>query len=668
MKIRLIIIALLTAIGASLYVAANREKKRWGMKGRHSSEGVTASIDTSAQAEKDREVCKRDLKYLYQHVLAPEVTIGATGRTHAEQWGKIHDIFADFLCFELENVEGHSELFTHLPPKADGKFKERWLYWPTLDAIPNVQDGPDGPLSEMFYKSEKIWRGVLVRVCGDGCHKCALLPRGHLKSTLGSQAYSMWRIIREPWLRLLIASHKYNLATGFVSAQKTHFEHNQRFRSLFGDLGPPAKREGCWKTDMFQVHSPYGWRSLGVEPTLSSVRLGSDIVGNHYDVMVLDDVVGKKNTETIGQVEKTVGFVQSYHGVLDPHSTFLDIGTPWHEQDAHHLFTGRDSDMASDCSFIVATVSDDLGEPIWPQIFTKEVIAKKRRGLPADRDFYGQYYCQFTGTSVRTFSTSWITPYVGQPSDLLSQFPLDIYMAVDTASGERETKTGDLDYTAAIVLGQSHDRTRIYLLDGFNEKLGPDAIAKSIVALALKWIGLAKPGATFRVGVEETAYTNFLETSLRYVQRMLGVQSKFSIEPLKHNNISKKERIRVLATPFSEHCILWPEKLIVVPASTLVANLNTKLKIDVQDAPETAPYDLMEMLTPQYRVFPMTGAHDDLLDAFAYAYQLCRPRDWNNPAPPAREPAALDSYERGNTQGQKLGLGGFKKGGRIALG
>ena len=63
--------------------------------------------------------------------------------------------------------------------------------------------------------------------CLQECPSRALIvmPRGTFKSSIGSVAYPMWRLVKNPDLRILIDSEIYKNSTKFLREIKAHMEH-----------------------------------------------------------------------------------------------------------------------------------------------------------------------------------------------------------------------------------------------------------------------------------------------------------------------------------------------------------------------------------------------------------------------------------------------------------
>jgi len=307
-----------------------REQNKWGLN--------TVEYDPSPASEIMRKAYKNDfmlfLKDIWFH----------GHEKHQTSLGLIHEYLCDFLCLEHRSATGkplvafHSRLPSWLPERnSDGEYKERWVYLPTLTGEPQIEDGSGGAIESMFQDQE--WRGTIFRFAGDMRDRCILLPRGHLKSTIGNEAHSLWSMVRDPSLRLILRSHTHDLAKKSLSTIKQHFQTNTAFIKCFGNLGPPEKYENIWSQTDIQVRTD---SRRGGEPTISSFGLGSEVTGRHCDWIKCDDVVGEQNTGTREQKEKVRHQVQNLEAVRDPGSYFFDIGTIWADDDAHREYIRRD--------------------------------------------------------------------------------------------------------------------------------------------------------------------------------------------------------------------------------------------------------------------------------------------------------------------------------------
>lgn len=541
------------------------------------------------QADILRTKCKDDLKYFYTAIL-DQNKLGL---------GRIHDWVLDFLRLEelasLPSGLRHSTLCNYLPGMDGRKFKERWIYWPSLNEEPQIQDGPDGEISTMFH--EKPWLGIIVRVDGDCLRRCLMLPRGHLKTELGSKANVLWRMLRNPKMRCMVRSATDPLACMILESLKNPFEANEAFIALFGDL-KPLRNEGVWKSNAMQIVCK---DRIGKEPTVMSQGMSSEVTGFHFDYMVLDDVVGEQNVATKVLRDQAKASVQRLSFVRDPGAPLLDIGTAWSDDDVHAMYTRRDSPSYVGTSFLVATVYDNNNQPLWPEVFTKEVIENKRIECPDAHTWACQYFNQPRMGNTCSFKADWIKWYATEGAALVRSEMLDIAIVVDPANSERKNS----DYSACLVMGQTKDGGRRYLLDGFRERLSDAKLPGRITDIIEKWQEIARLcKVSFRFAIEDFSFQKYIQYPLRDEMRKRGCSAY--IESVKAGTRNKTDRIRRLATPFSCGAIVWPERLVVHT--------------------DTGSYDMIADLKDEYLSFP-SGKHDDMLDCMAYIEEMLRPVD-----------------------------------------
>lgn len=583
----------------------------------------------------------QDFLGFYRDLYASNAVDLVTGRPYADSLGEIHKFVADFLNLtEPKTVRRYSPLAGVMPKDLGLEFAERWLYWPTLKSEPQVQDGPTGPISTMFH--DKGWQGVVVRLKGKR-KRAMLLPRGHLKSEIITKAHTLWRICRDPSERNLVESLSQKQTRKFVKGIKRPFEQTgSKFHDLYGKLMPQGHDAEEWAADFFRLKCA---NPRGTDPTVEAVGIGGATTGSHFERILLDDFVTKETTGGVdgATTEETNEKIRLMNGVLDPGSILLDVGTPWEAGDGHSMFIRKDGPFYEDSSFFVATLVDanpegriprDLclvsrGDPIWPDKFPLYVIQEKRRSMPIDQEYFGQYFCQFYGTSVKLFHPDWIAHYDGEPRDMARRAKCRIFMAVDTASGKvNAIKKGKFDPTGMLVVGQSTlDPTDYYLLDGCKEFIAAEDMGAAIVEMALYWKKFADAhDLEFSVGVEDTAYSTLIKPIVEHELRDRGQEGIFTIVPLLHNNRQKESRIRMLASPHSRGMISLPKKLI-------------------KSQKRGPNYDLIEEWKAEFTDYPQVS-HEELLDCEAYCFEMAGLRDHPDRPGGGKPPADPSRYDR----------------------
>lgn len=167
--------------------------------------------------------------------------------------------------------------------------------------------------------------------------KLVVMPRGTFKSTLGSVAYPIWRLLRDPNLTILLDSELYSNSKNFLREIKTHFE-SEKMSRLFGNQVGPKWDEG---------EIILGSRSANIkEASITVGGLGTTKIGQHYGLIIGDDYNSPQNSETVEKCQKVIDHVRYNLNILNPDGEYLFIGTRYAERDVIGFF-----------------LSDVLGEP-----------------------------------------------------------------------------------------------------------------------------------------------------------------------------------------------------------------------------------------------------------------------------------------------------------------
>lgn len=571
-----------------------------------------------------RRRCCDDLKFFYQEVLD----------TSKRGTGKVHDLLFDFLrLHELDSLPPsctHSRLRDFLPARVDGEYPERWLYFTHLSAEPEIQDGSTGHIASLFHgdgNAAKIWKGIILRIKGDGKESCTLLPRGHLKTELAVVAKTIWEMCRTPRLRHVILCANASRARQRVGQIKSTFERNPALRALFGELIPTEDDDEKWnQTELLLKHDG----PIEREATLTAASIESGNAGMHCNRLVFDDVVDEKNSTSPTLCEKIALAVEQMTCVVDPGSHMCDIGTIYNDNDAHGRFFKPEYGQSEGSSLLVATLTDANGDSLWPEVFTEKEIARRRKKIGDDRMWFAQYYNQPVGGAVESLDPAWVKDRYDQvPARLVVDKKLNIFVAVDPASTSKKKS----DHTACTVMGQTQDGKELYLLDGIRERLAPNQINAGLMGIISFWQDIAiQAQVSFRVGFESYSFQIFLKKGFEDAARLAG--RSFHIEELTPRHRDKDDRIKVLQTPFAAGRIHLPKGI------RRISGANGR------------EYDLIQALMEEYTRWP-NGQHDDVLDTMAYIVG-----DMARPGPSADVPdtvqrLAKDEYRRDEPDEQK---------------
>ena len=155
-----------------------------------------------------------------------------------------------------------------------------------------------------------------------------LAPRGHGKSTILTVAYGLWRAVQNPDRRILIVSATAAQARAFLREIKMHVEGNPRFIRAFGELAGEK-----WTENEIILKSR---RRIAKEATVTALGVGGPVIGRHYDIVMLDDVVDEDGASSEHMREKLFTW---YRKVLlpcrEPRGELHLVGTRYHPRDLY---------------------------------------------------------------------------------------------------------------------------------------------------------------------------------------------------------------------------------------------------------------------------------------------------------------------------------------------
>jgi len=133
-------------------------------------------------------------------------------------------------------------------------------------------------------------------------------PPGHSKSQTITMAYSTWRIVKDPKVRILIVSKSENMAKQFLGVIKSYLTAD-RYARIKEDFGPPDgydKNSQAWDATKFYVNDRI--RDVNEkDPTCQAKGIGAQIYGIRSDLIIFDDCVDGSNAS---QYDKQVLWIQ----------------------------------------------------------------------------------------------------------------------------------------------------------------------------------------------------------------------------------------------------------------------------------------------------------------------------------------------------------------------
>lgn len=196
-----------------------------------------------------------------------------------------------------------------------------------------------------------------------------LVPRGGFKSSIDIADCVQW-VICFPAITMLILTGVYKLAGDFVGELRSHFtleetnaidlktgkalngpkqlfnhDTSQWSQSLFQVLFP-EHCIGAGEGTQFEYQSPAG--GVEKEPTCRAASVEQALVGMHFGIMKLDDVVTNENSQTVDRLQKINKQISIDRAMLHPYGFMDVIGTWYDEKDYYGLKIRSEEQIAKE--------------------------------------------------------------------------------------------------------------------------------------------------------------------------------------------------------------------------------------------------------------------------------------------------------------------------------
>lgn len=388
-----------------------------------------------------------------------------------------------------------------------------------------------------------------------------------------TKAWSIQQALINHDIRVLIASDTWDNASKFLrSIQK--FLIQSPLQIIYGQF-----QSDHWTQDECTIRQR---RQILDAPTWATTGIEKEQTSQHYDLIILDDLVARDNCGTKELRDKVKQYYRDSLDWLEPGGRIVVIGTRWHQDDLYSMLL--DPGSGFDVFLKQAYTDETRSTVIFPEKFSLDYLAQLSKpiahGGKGAYEFASQYLNNPIDQEAADFKLPWIKYY-----DPTSPHPSSLYLTVDPAL----SLSPDADYTGMVVAGMFSDR-RIRVVDRRRVRVVPSDLVDNVFDLVAKW-------RLHRVGIETFAFQKTLKYDLIRQQRERGVF--FSIDELGKRHagrgeptMSKEARIRRMQPYFEEGLV--------------------EIRSDMTD------------LVDELLAFPR-GKHDDLIDALSYQLDFLVP-------------------------------------------
>lgn len=341
-------------------------------------------------------------------------------------------------------------------------------------------------------------------------------PRGTAKSTTTSLIYPLWKAAfkrSDEDLFIVIISESQAQSINFLSRIKFHLSSSDKYRELFGDLGPMSARRWT-NTDIVLSN---GTRIVAVG---TGQRVRGFIEGDtRPNLIIVDDFESELNAYTIeARLKNRRWMTEAVIPSLSDDGKIVMIGTVISED--CFLYWVKDS---SAWNVLWYAITDEDGESIWPERFPMERITQieeEYRSVGNINGFYQEYMNIAQSPESAPFKPEWIKLHhydyeirtgqgcmVRTVAEEEKVIPVEVYCGVDPAS----SLSMRADFFVIAVIGVDAEGNH-YIIDIFRERITPDKQPQKILDMYKKY----RPR---RMKIETTGYQEALRTAVRVLMR-----------------------------------------------------------------------------------------------------------------------------------------------------
>ena len=315
-----------------------------------------------------------------------------------------------------------------------------------------------------------------------------IIPRNHLKSS-DVMSWILFTLLKDPNLSFLYESSIYEQATKYVSSMQRIIE-DAKWQSLYGNW-----KGDVWTSKQFiinkrTIHQP--------APTICASGIDKTQTGQHYDVIVADDIVDEHNSRTPEGRQKVIDRYKQYLSLLRPHGRIILVGTPWDEEDLYGWIQKQPKVLGQFRVLRLGAYKPD-GSILFPQKYVETIEEEMRPENIGKRSFeglriqYGPYLfnCNYLCVPFRgeeaEFKPDWIKHDSYQNCLLrLKEKTGKVYIFCDPAMGKESTKD---PCDVGLIATHFMPDHAIDVLEDQTRRITPGDTIDWLEAIALRYVG-----------------------------------------------------------------------------------------------------------------------------------------------------------------------------------
>jgi hypothetical protein len=416
-------------------------------------------------------------------------------------------------------------------------------------------------------------------------------------------------LTKNPNLRIGIGSATEDLSAKILEEIIQHITNNETFIRLYGNwynANNWSKKEGITILPRTKILK---------DRTVSVFSVGKDPTGKHFDIIILDDVANRTNSNSPVGRESQIKLYKDCLNLLEPAGRLLFVGTNWHYNDLYNFILAK---TQTSLDFIIdePCIHNDRLEALFPKTWRKDP-----KGLLDAEDSYVIFPDKFNvqyfkdmiqNVGLYEFSCQQMNCPVSEADAAFrienirfmkrSQITEAFYVITLVDPAGIDSTYSRADDWAVVTLGVGTSGT-IYVLDVVaKSKISSSEFLDMLNKAVEKW----NPR---KIGIE----TNFCKAYISLIEINYPVWSKKIIKIVSSTTASKSQRVRSLQ-PYTENgrfIIILDEDVKEEDRTPINGELYSISPGKVKLVDQMVDYGHLE--------------HDDVIDACANISQILKP-------------------------------------------
>lgn len=376
------------------------------------------------------------------------------------------------------------------------------LYWLATEVLEH----------DLYY--EPLHRPLFEDFMGAPDLSLFLIPRDHLKTTSLTICGSLWAVLCDPNVCILITSSKLSNSMLFSDQIKRFLQLDNRLTFLFPEYKMGLAGKAAGRRDEWSI--PCRTKHVAKEYTFTCGGADASMVSRHFHLIFVDDLVTDQNIRTPEAIEQ----VQSHWNHLWPMlwpgtGMMVVIGTRWDPDDLYNTIIDRLKDEGALIRVRSALEKNQAGdwECIYPHTSApgpdgKPIVRYNKKILKKLRKRMGDaaFFAQFMNKPVPDAENRIVAPEQILWVDRIPE-GVNNFVFIDPAISMRDTACD-----TAIVCVARDANENFFLRDVISGRMLPSETARFIY----EFYQLYKPEL---IAMETVAWQTVFKEHVEYIQR-----------------------------------------------------------------------------------------------------------------------------------------------------